>query len=144
MSGLPSWIPAEFADKLNGSSTHKSGTRFRPTVEGDGIAGTVVRNRRSAPTPSNPEGVHVTTVRAEAGQQDGKPVEAGSWVEIFWSPRDLREFRELHEPQVGDALAVVFEGEVPSAMGAAPRKTYMVGLTKFGDEEAVPEGENRW
>jgi hypothetical protein len=132
---VPSWVPTEFRDKLNGSSTHKSATRFRPTIAGDGLAGTVVRNRRAAPTPSNPEGVHVTTIRVEAGQVGGKPVAAGSWLEVFWSPRDLREFRALHDPREGDALAIVYGGDVPSAMGGANRHTYMVGLTKSEDDE---------
>jgi hypothetical protein len=140
------WVPAEFAGKLNGSSTHKTATRFRPVVAGDGIAGAVVRNRRAAPTPSNPEGVHVSTVRVEAGQVNGAPVEAGAWLEVFWSPRDLREFRDLHEPNEGDALAIVYGGQVPSAMGGAPKHTYMVGLTRGDGAAAVTENERpgRW
>lgn len=137
LDGPPAWLPTERHPHVNGGAAFKGSSRLRFRVPGDGITGTVVAERKSAPSAiAGDEGTHVLTVKALAGQSDGQTVEKDSWWDVWFSTADLRMFWEAESPSVGDVVTIVFQGERRPAtehgkgLWSFPRKSFACGIER--------------
>jgi hypothetical protein len=102
---------------------------MRFVLPGDGVCGEIVHIRHGRPSASRPDGVKVLTVKVEAGQVNGEPLEPDSWVDLWCSMIDLEAFAERHDPQPGDTLSVLYGGSLEKASGRQ-RKAFAVGVDK--------------
>jgi hypothetical protein len=136
LTAPPAWLPTERHPHVNGGAAFKGSSRLRFRVPGDGVTGTVVAERVSAPSAIAADGSHVLTVRALAGQSDGEPVPKDNWVDVWFNCADLRMFYDRETPAVGDVLTVVFQGTRRPAttqgngLWSYPRKSFACGIER--------------
>jgi hypothetical protein len=92
----------------NGSRRTPAAWQPRP---GDHLAGTVVALGTLAPSRFDEGAPYIDIKVMSASERDGESIAVGSWVRLVCNRSELRKMFELDQPQVGDRVAVQYDGK---------------------------------